>query len=107
MLPAFIYARRLSEEKRYEEAVGILNFPHHAVDYREDVVELWTDCMRHVIEKSMAEQRYSQAEDQCKHLLVIVPDDEFGKENLEKVQKLLKPKKDGAQQSGDAAAPAA
>ena len=105
MLPTFIYAKRLSEAKRYEEAVSILNFPRHAVNYREDVVELWTDCMHHVIETSIADQRYMQAEEQCKHLLLIVPDDEFGKENLEKVRKLMKQQKNGAQDK--TAAPAA
>lgn len=90
MLPAFIYAKRLSEAKRYEDAVNVLSFPRHAVNYREDVVELWADCMRHVIENSIAAERYMQAEDQCKHLLVIAPDDAFGKENLEKVQNLIK-----------------
>ena len=90
MLPAFIYAKRLSEAKRYEEAVNILNFPHHVVEYREDVVALWVDCMHHVIENSIAGERYMQAEDQCKHLLIFAPDDEFGKENLEKVQKLIR-----------------
>ena len=59
------------------------------MNYRKDIVELWVDCMRHVIEKSIAEERFSQAEEQCKHLLVISPDDKFGKENLEKVQKLI------------------
>ncbi len=96
MLPAFIYAQRLSEAKRYEEAVSILNFPRHAVNYREDIVDLWTDCMHHVIENSIAGERYMQAEEQCKHLLTIAPDDEFGKENLEKVQKLIKQQNDKA-----------
>lgn len=107
MLPAFIYATRLSEAERYEDAVNALNFPRHAVNYREDVVELWTDCMRHVIEKSMAEERFRQAEEQCKHLLVIAPDDEFGKETLEKVREILKPKKDEPQDADADAAPAA
>lgn len=107
MLPAFIYAKRLSEAKRYEDAVSALNFPRHAVNYREDIVELWTDCMRHVIEKSMAEERFIQAEEQCKHLLVIAPDDQFGKENLEKVQNILKQKKDGDKHADTAAVPAA
>ena len=106
-LPAFVYAQRLSEGGRYEEAVSILNFPRHAVNFRKEVIELWTDCMHHVIEKSIADQRYMQAEDQCKHLLTIVPDDEFGKENLEKVRELLKPKKDGAQNRDAETAPAA
>lgn len=90
ILPAFIYAKRLSETGQYEEAVNILNFPHRTVNYREDVIELWVDCMHHVIENSIAGERYLQAEDQCKHLLTISPDDEFGKENLEKVQKLIR-----------------
>lgn len=93
MLPAYIYAQRLSEAGRYEEAVDALKFPRHAVNYREEVVELWTDCMKKVIEKSIAEQRFLQAEEQCKHLLAIDPDDEFGRENLEKVREILHPKK--------------
>lgn len=90
MLPAFVYAKRLSEAERYEDAVNALNFPRHAVNYREDIVALWTDCMHQVIENSIAGERYMHAEEQLKHLLTISPDDEFGKENLEKVQKLIK-----------------
>ena len=100
ILPAFIYAKRLSEAKRYEDAVEALNFPRRAVNYREDVVALWIDCMKHVIEKSFADRKYLQVEEQCKHLLIIAPDDEFGKENLEKVREILKPKKDETQ-NGD------
>ena len=108
MLPAFIYAKRLSEAERYQEAVDALKFPRHAVNYREDVVELWTDCMRRVIEKSMADRRYLQAEEQCKHLLIIAPNDEFGRETMEKLRELLKPKTDGEQNGGTGnAAPAA
>ena len=97
MLPAFIYAKRLSEAERYQDAVDVLKFPRHAVNYREDIIELWCDCMRHVLEKSMADRRYLQAEEQCKHLLIIAPDDEFGLETMEKVREILNPKKDGAQ----------
>ena len=108
ILPAFIYAKRLSEAERYEDAVNALSFPHRAVNYRGDVVALWCDCMRHVIEKSMTEERFSQAEEQCRHLLVIAPDDEFGKENMEKVREILKPKKDEAKNAeAEAADPAA
>lgn len=108
MLPAFIYAQRLSEMGRYEEAVKVLNFPRHTVTYRKDIVELWTDCMKKVIEKSIADQRYLQAEEQCKHLLVIVPDDEFGKEKLEKVREnLLRKKGNGGEAEGSADIPAA
>ena len=94
MLPAFIYAQRLSEAGRYEEAVEVLKFPRHEVNYRDDVVELWVSCMKHVIENSIRDRKIQQAEDQCKHLLLIVPEDEFGKENLEKVREILHPKKD-------------
>ena len=107
MLPAFIYAKRLSEANRYEEAVDVLKFPRHAVTYREDVVELWADCMRHIIEKDMAEQRLNQAEEQCKHLLVIVPDDAFGTETLAKIREALKQKKDDTRTGDAGAAPAA
>lgn len=108
MLPAFIYATRLSEAGRYQEAVDVLKFPRHAVNYREDVVELWCDCMRRLLEKSMADRRYLQAEEQCKHLLIIAPDDEFGKENMEKVREILKAQQEELQiKSGAATVPAA
>ena len=87
--------------------MDVLRFPRHAVTYRKDIVELWADCMRHVIEKSIAEQRYHQAEEQCRHLLAIDPDDEFGKEKLEKVREFLHPKKDGKAAEDAEAAPAA
>lgn len=89
LLPAFTYAKRLSEENRYEDAVNALNFPRHAVNFRKDIVELWRECMHHVIEKSFADRKFLQAEQQCKHLLIIVPDDEFGERNLENVRLLL------------------
>ena len=104
-LSSFVYAQRLSEAGRFEDAVSILNFPRHAVNYREDVVALWVDCMHHVIENSIAGERYMQAEEQCKHLLVIAPDDIFGKENLEKVRNLMK--QQNIEGQNKAAAPAA
>ena len=103
MLPAFIYAKRLSEAKRYEEAVEILNFPRHAVEYREDIVELWRDCMHHVIENSFADRKILLAENQCRHLLMIDPDDEFGKENMERIHEILFPqKKASGDENGEA-----
>ena len=92
-LSPFIYARRLSEAGHYEEAVEIINLPRRTGNYRAEVIDLWTMCMRKVIEKSIADQKYMQAEDQCKHLLIIAPDDAFAQENLGKVQEILFPKK--------------
>ena len=107
LLPAFIYARMLAEDERFEEAVEVLKFPRHAVNnYREDVIALWVDCMHHVIESSMEGRKYLQAEEQCKHLLIIAPDDEFGKENLEKVREKLKPVKEEDKPGDTAPAPA-
>jgi tetratricopeptide (TPR) repeat protein len=104
MLPAFIYAQRLSESGKYEEAVAVLKFPRHAVNYREDVVELWTECMKKTIEKNIADHKYTQAEENCKHLLVIVPEDAFGQEKLDEVRKLMHP---DDQKKAEAAEPAA
>ena len=92
MLPAFVYAKRLSEDAKYEDAVAVLNFPRRAVNYREDVVDLWTECMKKTIEKNIADRKYTLAEENCKHLLVIVPEDEFGQAKLEEVRKLMRPK---------------
>ncbi|MBP5294110.1 MAG: hypothetical protein J6Y95_00140 [Lachnospiraceae bacterium] len=104
MLPAFVYAKRLSEDAKYEDAVAVLNFPRRAVDYRPEVIELWADCMRKVIEKNIASEKYQQAEEQCKHLLVIVPEDAFGQEKLDEVRKLMHP---DDQKKDEAAEPAA
>jgi len=103
--PAFVYAQRLAEAGRYEEAVDVLKFPRHAVKYREDMIELWSSCMKHVIEKTMELRKFLQAEEQCKHLLLIVPDDEFAKKKLEQIHEILFPKKDGDAKE-DAAPPA-
>ena len=89
LFPTFVYAKRLSEAKRYAEAVNVLHFPRHAVDYREDIVDLWRECMYHVIEESIAGRKILQAEEQCRHLLIVIPDDETGKEYLEKVRSIL------------------
>ena len=94
MLPAFIYAKRLSEAGRYEEAVTVLKFPQYKVNYDERIVSLWIECMHHVIEKNIRDRKFMDAEKQCKHLLEFAPDDAFGKENLEKVREILSPKKD-------------
>jgi len=103
MFPAFIYAKRLSEAKRYEDAVNTLRFPRYAVKFRKDIIDLWCECMHPVIEKSIADRKFLQAESQCIHLLMVRPDDEFGKENLEKVRKLLFPeKKDAGDGNGEA-----
>ena len=107
MLPAFIYAKRLFEAGRYEDAVKALNFPRHAVNYREDIIELWIDCMLHVIEKNMADRKYLQAEEQCKHLLAISPDDKFGQETLRKVRDILRPQNKTQKTEDEESAPAA
>ena len=105
ILPAFVYAKRLSEAEQYEEAVEILKFPHHEVKYRADVVELWVSCMKQVIGKSIREQRFRQAEEQCKHLLIIAPDDADGRESMEKIREALSPEnKDSASGNGVSAA---
>lgn len=107
MLPAFLYAKRLSEAERYEEAVDALKFPRHTVNYSEDIVGLWVDCMRHVIEKSMAGRKYLLAEEQCKHLLIIAPEDEFGQKIMAELLEILRPKRDAAKDENDETVPAA
>lgn len=92
MLPAYVYAERLFESERYEDAVEVLNFPRYAVNYRADIIELWCACMKKVIEKSIRDRKFLQAEEQCKHLLIVSPDDEFGQEHLEKMREILFPK---------------
>ena len=102
LLPAFIYSKRLYEAERYEEAVNTLNFPRHAVEYRGDIIELWCDCMHHVIEKSLADRKILLAENQCRHLLMIDPDDKFGKETMERIREILFPqKKDASDENGE------
>ena len=102
----FIYAKMLAANGQYQDAEKILRIPRREIELPDEVRELWTDIMYHVIETSMEGRQFLQAEDLLKHLLIVLPDDEFGKENLEKVRKLIKsPKKED--KPGDmAAAPA-
>ena len=94
MLPAFTYAKRLAEAGRYTDAVETLDFPRHEVDFRPDIVAFWRDCMCHVVEKCLAERKFLLAESHCRQMLMIVPDDEFATENLEKIHDILFPKQD-------------
>ena len=72
----------------------ILRFPQYKVNYDEKIIGLWVECMHHVIEKSIRERKFMQAEELCNHLLIIAPDDAFGKEKREIVREILFPKKD-------------
>ena len=85
----FVYAKMLAADGQYQEAEKVLKIPNRKVELPEEVMNLWTDIMHHVIEKSLADQRYMQAEEQCKHLLIFEPDDASAKENLEKARKKL------------------
>lgn len=105
MLPTFIYAKRLSEAERYEEAVDALKFPRREVSYPDEVVDLWVTCMKQVIENSIREQRFLQAEEQCRHLLIIAPDNVDGIESMEKIREALSPEnKDSSSGNGITAA---
>jgi len=97
MLPAFTYAKRLAEAGRYGDAVEALHFPRHEVAFRPDIVALWRECMCHEVEKSLAGRKFLQAESQCRHMLLIIPGDEFATENLANIQEILFPKKDKEQ----------
>ena len=85
----FVYAKTLAANEQYQEAEKVLNIPNRKVTLPAEVLTLWTDIMHHAIEKSIADQRYMQAEDQCKHLLIFEPDDAFAQESLEKVRTRL------------------
>ena len=98
---AFTYGKRLYEVGKLVEAAEILNFPRRAVDYPVEIVDIWIECMKAVIEKSIRERKFMQAEEQCKHLLVIAPKNEFGKEKLDEVREILFPKTDNAAESGE------
>ena len=104
----FVYAKMLAADGQYQDAEKVLKIPNRKVELPDEIKDLWTDIMYHAIENNIAGERLIQAEEQCLHLLTIAPDDEFGKEKLEKVRELLRPKKDAAQ-GGDteAATPAA
>ena len=98
----FVYAKMLAANGQYQEAEKLLKIPNRKVELPDMVRDLWAECMHRAIEKNIADQKYLQAEEQCKHLLVILPDDEFGKGSLEKVREFLRPKKDTVQtQPGD------
>ena len=83
----FVYAKMLAENGQYQEAEKVLRIPNHKVELPDEIMNLWTDIMHHAIEDSLANQRYMQAEEQCKHLLIFAPDDAFAIESREKARK--------------------
>lgn len=85
----FIYAKMLAANGQYQEAEKVLRIPNRKVELPDEIMNLWTDIMHHAIENSIAGERYMQAEEQCKHLLIFAPDDAMAKENLEKARKKL------------------
>ena len=85
----FIYAKMLAANGQYQDAEKVLSIPNRKVELPDEIMNLWTDIMHHVIEASMTGERYMQAEEQCKHLLIFAPDDAMAKENLEKARKKL------------------
>ncbi len=85
----FVYAKMLAENGQYQDAEKVLKIPNRKIELPNEVKELWTDIMHHAIEDSIANQRFMQAEEQCKHLLIFEPDDASAKENLEKARKKL------------------
>ena len=85
----FVYAQMLAENGQYQDAASVLNIPNRKVELPDEIMNLWTDIMHHAIEDSIANQRYMQAEEQCKHLLIFAPDDAFAKENREKARKRI------------------
>ncbi len=88
-LVQFVYAKMLAENGQYQDAASVLNIPNRKVELPDEIMNLWTDIMHHAIEDSIAGERYMQAEEQCKHLLVFVPDDTFAKESMEKARRRL------------------
>ena len=93
----FVHAKMLAANGQYQDAEKVLSIPNRKVELPEEVMNLWTDIMHHAIENSIAGERYMQAEDQCKHLLIFAPDDAVAKENLEKARKLMKQQKSEVQ----------
>ena len=83
----FVYAQVLAANGQYQDAEKVLRIPNHKVELPEEVMNLWMDIMHHAIEDSLANQRYMQAEEQCKHLLIFAPDDAFAIESREKARK--------------------
>ncbi len=95
-LSQFIYAKMLAVNGQYQDAEKVLNVPKRKIELPDAIMNLWTDIMHHAIEASMTGERYMQAEEQCKHLLIFAPEDAFAKENLEKARRRLGQKNDRA-----------
>ncbi len=103
----FVYAKMLAANGQYQDAEKVLRIPNRRIELPAEVMNLWTDIMHHAIETSIADQRYMQAEEQCKHLIIFAPDDAIAKENLEKVRKILKAQEKEMQSGNVEADPAA
>lgn len=88
LLVRYIYAKRLYENGQYAEAVSVLKFPQYKASFPKDMLELWAKAIRAQIKADFGSERYIPAMENTKFLLIYFPDDKFGRDHFEKLEKI-------------------
>ena len=88
LLARYIYATRLCEAKQYAEAVSVLRFPQYKASFPEEMLSLWSKAIREQIKADFYAERYTPVMENAKLLLLYFPDDLFGKDYLERVERI-------------------
>lgn len=88
LLAQYIYAKCLCEAEQYADVVTVLKFPQYKASFPEKVLAVWSKAIREQIKSDFRGERYLPALENTKHLLTYFPDDEFGRDYLERIEKV-------------------
>lgn len=88
LLARYICGKRLYEEGKYADAIAVLKFPQYKASFPEEMLDLWSKAMREQIKADYYAERYTPALENAKFLLIYFPDDKFGKDYLERVERI-------------------
>jgi predicted Zn-dependent protease len=88
LLSRYIYGKRLYEGGQYADAIAVLKFPQYKASFPEEMLDLWSKAIREQIKADYYAERYTPALENAKFLLIYFPDDRFGKDYLERVERI-------------------
>jgi predicted Zn-dependent protease len=88
MLVRYLYAKRLYEAGQYAESVSVLKFPQYKAFFPEEMLDLWSKAIRAQIKNDFAAERYTPAMEGTKFLLIYFPEDKFGLDYLNRLDRI-------------------
>ncbi len=88
LLGRYIYGKRLYEAGQYAEAVAVLKFPQHLAFFPKEMLDVWSRAIREQIKADFKAERYTPAMENVNFLLIYFPDDKFGLDYLDRIERI-------------------